>query len=112
RFFAEIRWTGGHRASLAALRAGLADIAAIDAVSLALLRRHAPTEIEGLRVLAWSAAAPALPYASRRGIDDGLRRRLTAGLLAAAVDPGGAEARAALLLAGLQPADDADYAAI
>lgn len=112
RFFSAVAWTSAHRASLAAVRTGTADVAAVDAVTLALLERHAPAETGGLRVLAWSAEAPALPYVTRRGIDDAVRTRLTAGLLRAAGDPSAAEARTALLLEGLSPLDDAAYAVI
>jgi len=112
RFFASVAWTGAHRASVAAVRGGSADVAAIDAVTLALLVRHAPSEVAGLRVLAWSAEAPALPYATRRGVPPALRQRLTAGLLAAAADPAGASARDTLLLSRLEPIADAAYAAI
>lgn len=109
RFFASVTWSGAHRASLAAVRGGTADVAAIDAVTLALIARHAAPEVDGVRVLAWSAAAPALPYATRRSIAPDLRQRLTAGLLAAAVDPDAAGARAELLLAGMAATDDGAY---
>lgn len=109
RFFAGVAWTGAHRASLAAVRAGSADIAAIDAVTLALIGCHAPAEVETLRVLAWSMAAPALPYATRRGVSPELRQRLSAGLLAAAAHPAAAAARTELLLTGMTAADDAAY---
>lgn len=112
RFFAEVVWSGGHRLSIAAVRAGTADIAAIDAVTLALLSRHAPTETAGVRVLGWSGSAPALPYATRRGIDPGLRERVIAALMRAVADPAAAESRTALLLDTLVPATDRDYAEI
>lgn len=109
RFFAAVAWTGAHRVSLAAVRDGTADVAAIDAVTFALLARHAPAETEGLRVLAWSAAAPALPYATRRGIAPEQRQRLVSGLLAAAAHPDAAAPCRTLLLTGMAPVDDAAY---
>lgn len=112
RFFAEVTWSGAHRASLAAVRTGAADVAAIDAVTFALIARYAPSETAGTRVLGWSAEAPALPYAARLGIDPETRRRLTAGLLRAAEDPDAAAARETLLIAGMLPIDDAAYAPI
>jgi ABC-type phosphate/phosphonate transport system substrate-binding protein len=112
RFFGDVVWTGAHQASLAAVRDGAADVAAVDAVTFALLARHAALEVEGLRVLAWSEAAPALPYAASRGIGSDTRARLTAALLRALADPDAAEARAALLLEGLSPTDDAAYSVI
>ena len=109
RFFSEVVWAGAHRRSLAAVRTGTADVAAIDAVTFALLSRHAPAETRGVRVLGWSESAPALPYAVRRGIDAGTRARIAAALLRAAADPNAAAAREALLIAGLSPVDDAAY---
>ncbi len=110
RFFGSVCWSGAHRRSLALVRAGKADIAAIDGVTLALIGDVAPQEIAGLRVLAWSAATPALPYAVRKTLDVDTRTRVTRALLAAADDPDGAAARDTLRLAGLSPAADADYA--
>lgn len=112
RFFASVSWTGSHRLSLAAVQSGSADVAAIDAVTLALVARHAPRETSGLRVLGWSSAAPALPYASHASATPELRRRLTAGLLAAAAAPKAAEARATLLLSGLTAVENSAYAPI
>ena len=112
RFFAGVTWTRAHRASVAAVRSAAADIAAVDAVTFALLGRHAPQETAGLRIIGWSAEAPALPYATRRGADPALTSRIIAGLVRAAADPDAAEARNSLLITGLSPVDDAFYAAI
>ena len=63
---ARIVETGGHRNSLAAVRDGRADVAAIDCVSYAHLQAVAPQEVAPLSVIARSASAPALPYVTRR----------------------------------------------
>lgn len=110
RFFGTVLWSGAHRQSLAAVRDGKADIAAIDGVTFALVGDVAPQEVAGLRVLDWSAATPALPYAVRKGLDGETRARVTDGLLAAAADPKGTATRDTLRIAGLLPAADADYA--
>ncbi len=106
------RLTGAHRASLAALRDGSAELAAIDAVSFALIERHAPAEVEGLAVLDRSAAAPALPYvtaeATSRATDLALRRALATSL----GDPATAAARDTLFLSGFFPRERSDYAEI
>ena len=60
-FFGDQLICGSHRGSLAALRSGAADIAAIDCVSLAGFRRHDPELLRGLRVLGSTAPAPGLP---------------------------------------------------
>jgi len=60
-FFGDKLETGGHRYSLAAVQHGRADIAAIDCVTLELLRRYVPQEVEGLSIIGETAAAPGLP---------------------------------------------------
>jgi len=100
RFFGGVAVTGGHRASIARVAAREADIAAIDCVSYALLARHRPQALTGVRVLGRTASAPSLPYITRAGADADLLRRLRGGLDRALGDPGLAEARDALLLDG------------
>ena len=112
RFFGEVQWSGGHRLSLAAVREGRADVAAIDGVTLALVGVHAAPEMHGVRVLSWSAEAPALPYATRRGAAPDRVARLRDGILAAVRDPNAAAAREALLLQGMDPIDDVAYTPI
>ncbi len=111
-FFARVNWTGSHRASIAAVRDGSAAIAAIDGVTLALLNRYASVETDGLRILGWSAEAPALPYATRKALSADDRQRLRDALMAAAVDPDADAAREALLIAGMSAVSDDAYNAI
>jgi len=108
-FLAAAIETGGHAASAAAVAEGRADFAALDAVSLALLARHRPAAVAGLRVLAYSAAAPGLPYVTHGGTDDGTVEQLRAGLRAAFADPELATLRAELLLAGVEALPRAAY---
>jgi len=60
-FFGEVLVTGSHAQSLEALAAGRIDVASIDAVTLALIRRHAPEQARAIRILDWTAATPGLP---------------------------------------------------
>ncbi len=101
-FFSQVVETGAHGASLAAVRESLADLAATDCVTLALMRRTEPAAFEGLRVLDWSAPAPGLPYVTRADAAPELVERLQAGLAAAAADPALAAAREALCLEGFE----------
>jgi ABC-type phosphate/phosphonate transport system substrate-binding protein len=94
--------TGGHRKSVAAVREGRADVAAIDCVTYANLQAVAPQEVAPLRVIARSASVPALPYITRRDIPAEDLQRLRAGLRAAMTDPTLAEARAAMQIAGIE----------
>jgi ABC-type phosphate/phosphonate transport system substrate-binding protein len=64
-FFGGIVETGAHRASLAAVAAGRADVASVDCVTYGLCARHRPEELSGLRVLADTAPSPALPFITR-----------------------------------------------
>jgi ABC-type phosphate/phosphonate transport system substrate-binding protein len=94
--------TGGHRKSVAAVREGRADVAAIDCVTYAGLMAMAPQEVAPLRIIGHSASAPALPYVTRRDIAPSDLERLRAGLHAAMADPALAEPRSAMLLSGLE----------
>lgn len=102
RFFGSVEVTGSHLASIAAVREGRADVAAIDCVTYALLRRHRSSALFGTRVIAASAAAPALPYVTATGTDPRTLERLRAGLRAALTDRASEAARAALLIAGVE----------
>src|SRR5471032_2105285 len=61
QFFGLAVESGGHRQSLELVRQGQADIAAIDCVTLELLRRYQPQELEGLCIIGETAATPGLP---------------------------------------------------
>lgn len=84
RFFGEVMLSGRHAASCAAVRDGAADVAAIDCVTWALLNRHDPYAVDGLRVLAWSEPAPGLPWVTRFQADAGLIETLRHALAAPA----------------------------
>ena len=60
RFFGKVVESGGHPNSLALVAAGEVDVCATDCVTHALLARHRPEALDGLRVLAHSPA-PACP---------------------------------------------------
>ncbi|WP_118132819.1 phosphate/phosphite/phosphonate ABC transporter substrate-binding protein [Oceanicella sp. SM1341] len=94
--------TGGHRASVAAVRDGKADLAAIDAVSWELARRH--EGVRGLERLGWTEEAPALPFITAPGGP--------AAALARALARPGPEIAAAIGLVGILPAGMEDYAAL
>ena len=66
RFFGSVLVTGAHLESLAAIRAGRADVAAIDCVTHGLAARHRPELLAGTRVLGRTAATPSLPFVTAR----------------------------------------------
>lgn len=64
--FADTFRTGAHRASIRAVAAGEADVAAIDCRTWALARRFEPAA-EAVRVVGWTALRPGLPYITAKG---------------------------------------------
>ncbi|WP_026355109.1 phosphate/phosphite/phosphonate ABC transporter substrate-binding protein [Massilia niastensis] len=110
RFFGGVRWSGSHRASLALVRRGRADLAAIDCVTLGYLEREQPGSMEGLTVLQYTAPSPGLPIVAGRAVPEALILRLRAALL----KPEAPTARlmALLSISGFQAVDDAGYARI
>jgi ABC-type phosphate/phosphonate transport system substrate-binding protein len=109
RFFSEVLVTGSHRASLAALREGRADVAAIDAVTLALISDVAAGELDGLERLMWTGAAPTLPLITSAGTDDEELAILRSALSRVTDAPGIASSLDALRLEGFSPAELDDY---
>jgi ABC-type phosphate/phosphonate transport system substrate-binding protein len=89
--------TGGHRASIKAVAAGQADLAAIDAVTWELALRHEPAAAS-LRVIDTTKPTPGLPYICALGRDAAPLRAA----ISAAIDSLDTSVRAALLLRGLQ----------
>ena len=109
RFFGRVVESGWHAASMVLVQDGEADVCAVDCVTHALLARHRPAAVEGLRVLTWSAVAPGLPYVTRATADDDLLARLRAGLFAMLDDPDLAAARDAVFLAGAEVLSETAY---
>ncbi|HEX8883418.1 MAG TPA: PhnD/SsuA/transferrin family substrate-binding protein, partial [Noviherbaspirillum sp.] len=72
QYFRRVLESGSHRESLALVRRGLADVAAIDCVTCGYLRLHEPRLLRGLRVLTESEPMPGLPIVASRRVDDGL----------------------------------------
>jgi ABC-type phosphate/phosphonate transport system substrate-binding protein len=108
-FFGAAIESGAHRNSLAMVKAGQADVAAIDCVTFALIARNAPAEVQGLRVLCASATAPGLPYVTAATTAPHDVQRLQDGIAAAFADPALAATRAALLLEGCEILPRAAY---
>lgn len=110
RFFGSVTWSGSHAASLRLLRAGEADIAAIDCVTYAYLAEEDPAAVAGLRVIGWSARSPGLPLIAGSAVPATWVRRLRTVLLA----PGARlqEAMEPLRIAAFRHVDDTEYARI
>ena len=111
-FFSALVATGSHAASLEAVAEGQADLAAIDCVSFALLKRGRPELVERVAVVAESPISPGLPFIASALLPTATIDAVREALFAALVDPALARARRALGLAGGQPAAARDYARI
>ncbi|MEO1000218.1 MAG: PhnD/SsuA/transferrin family substrate-binding protein, partial [Pseudomonadota bacterium] len=98
--------TGAHRESLAAVRGGRADVAAVDGTCWFMAERL--DETAGLEILAWTDPAPAPPFITAPGRCEGAAEALDAALRA----PEAAGFRAATGLLGARPAGAADYAGL
>jgi ABC-type phosphate/phosphonate transport system substrate-binding protein len=108
-FFAQVTVTGSHAASLAAVSDGTADLAAIDCVSFALLRRGRPDLTQGVDVIARTPLSPAPPFIMSAGLGKVHLSAVRAALFATLADPALAGPRDALGLAGAAILGDADY---
>jgi ABC-type phosphate/phosphonate transport system substrate-binding protein len=110
RFFSEVIVTGGHMASIAAVRDGHADVAAIDSITWGLHERHAPDSVAGIRIIGETPAGPGLPYITRLTTSDSEIAILRESLAETISDPANLEAMDILGLTGIEVLDDADYA--
>ena len=107
RFFARTVETGGHAASIEAVRTGRADVCAADCVTWALHARHWPSALTGLEVIRYTEPAPGLPFVTAGDVSDATLASIREALRRAFVRPDLAETRDALLISGLSilPAD-------
>jgi len=105
KFFSGAIETGSHLNSLTALRAGDADICAIDSVCVALARRYRPHDLEGLHIVGQSPSVPGLPLVTASDQVERLRQALNDAL----ADPLLSVIRDQLLLTGQSQLGSRDY---
>jgi ABC-type phosphate/phosphonate transport system substrate-binding protein len=111
-YFSEVIVTGGHVLSCRAIAEGRADLAAIDAVTLALVATHDAEIFARLKVIGYSEPAPALPYVTSTPAGEDRLRRLREALYDAVADPDLTSAREALLLTGFSALPEGAYVAM
>lgn len=109
RFFSTVVETGAHARSVWAVIARQADVAAIDAVTLALLRDRYPGIDRRVRVLEWTAPSPGLPLVTSAHQPPATIAALRAALCAVIEDPVLGPARQALRLIGMTVLDRSAY---
>jgi ABC-type phosphate/phosphonate transport system substrate-binding protein len=112
RFFAEAVITGSHAASLEAVAAGAADVAAVDCVSFALLARYRTTAVRELRELCRTRSAPCLPFITAGRCELDRLGRLRESLRKAMADQRLAATRERLLLRDIMLLPDSAYECI
>ena len=110
QFFAKAVASGAHVDSLALVRSGQADIAAIDCISYAQFQRYQPEVVDGIRILGRTASAPGTPLVTALGTPPALLSLLRQSLQRAMADPAPAATRAELLIGGFEAVDAATYA--
>ena len=98
--------TGSHQASLEVLKNGIADVAAIDAVTWSIIERDTPAKVAGLEIVERSSEAPSPPYVVRRGVD---REEVFRSLNSALESPASIDAKKALLIKGIIPTQRHHY---
>jgi ABC-type phosphate/phosphonate transport system substrate-binding protein len=108
-FFSSTVVTGSHEASVAAVDNGEADLASIDCVSFALLKRGRPELMERVAIVAESPLLPCLPFIASASLPAMTIAAVHKALIAAVADPDLAETRAVLGLTGARAATPADY---
>jgi ABC-type phosphate/phosphonate transport system substrate-binding protein len=108
-FFSGVKISGSHLASLEMIRRREADIAAIDCVTLALIRRHHDDAMLGVRVLGETYRAPAPPYVVRVSAPADEIENVRAAIVETFDDPSLADCREILLLKGVTLATQEDY---
>ena len=111
-FFQSVTWTGSHRASVAMIAAGQADLAAIDVVTLAHLGRIEPELARQVRILGWTEITPGLPLITSAATDDRTIELLRTALFDIASAPDHAALRDELLLGGFDLVPEAAYRSI
>jgi ABC-type phosphate/phosphonate transport system substrate-binding protein len=101
----QVRWTGGHIDSVRVMRDGTADLASIDELTWAHIRRLYPDLAAGLHVVGRGPLVPSPAIVTSRDRVDDLRQAFADAM----ADPATRSARAALLLAGFVALDDSEY---
>lgn len=101
-FFSDVTVSGAHERSMAMVRGGEADVAAIDCVTYGLLAKHRPSALAGTRILYRTQLVPAPPYVTSASTPEPIVAALREALHLALPDP-------ELHILGIDDSDLADY---
>ena len=105
----DFKVSGSHAKSVRMLNRGEADIASIDSVTLAHLRRIDPQAINSLFVICNGPLVPCLPIITHRSVSDSQISELRQALSESTRDPSIAAATSALFISGFDALDLEDY---
>ena len=105
----ETRISGSHAESVRMLCRGEADVASIDSVTLAHLRRIDSTAINSLFVICNGPLVPCLPIVAHQSISDSQLDELRQALSESTQDQNNADATSALFISGFDSLDLDDY---
>ncbi|MBB1249254.1 phosphate/phosphite/phosphonate ABC transporter substrate-binding protein [Rhizobium sp. G21] len=108
-FFGSIMVSGGHVASVDAVREGLADIASVDTVTWGLLEKHAPERLAGVRIVSETPRGPGLPFITRGTTSDVELAAIRSALMDVLADPDYKSVLDTLGLKGVAILSDGDY---
>lgn len=111
-FFKSVAESGGHVASMEAVAAGKADMAAIDAVTYAYAQTALPDVTAQLRVLGHSAPSPTLPLFVRADTPQATRLAVLEALKQVISDPKQTGLMQRLNIRDVLPITDADLAIV
>lgn len=106
RYFAETIATGSHANSVAAVIGAVADVAAIDPVSLALMPEEVRSQV---KIVGWTEASPGLPYITALSTSANDVNTLRESISSALHAPSTAEARTYLMLTDIVVLGEHDY---
>ncbi|PTS72445.1 phosphate ABC transporter substrate-binding protein [Sphingomonas sp. HMWF008] len=112
RFFESVIERGSHRGSIDAIRRGEADLAAIDAVTFATLRRFESDAIAGLQIVATTESSPTLPFVTSRSTSIETVAALRIVLAEIIADRALADARNAVFLTDIIPGGTERFEAV
>ena len=104
-----LHWTGAHLESIRAVHFGSAEIASIDAVSLAHVRRLHPGLFDNLVEVGHGPRVPCLPLIAGPGVTGEQLAELQAAFADAVADPALADVRSSLLIDAFVPRTLEDY---
>jgi ABC-type phosphate/phosphonate transport system substrate-binding protein len=96
-FFSSVITTDSHLTSVRSVAENLADVASIDCVTLAHIKRYFPELFQAVRVIDWTDQSPCLPFVTAASTNEKTIAAIREALLSTLDDDSLSDTRAALL---------------